>query len=111
MSLQYGINIIISDQALSKSGNAISDVEGKASKPSKWGKNQVFATTEAETTRGWWIWPSCCSFTYMCKWIGKSKLNTLQFYLSLKIAKLNTREIRLTIFLEIWCNLVIDPLN
>ena len=49
MSLQYGIT---SDQALSKSGNAISDGEGKVSKPSKWGRNQVFAKAEAETTRG-----------------------------------------------------------
>lgn len=46
------MELIISDQALSKSGNAISDGEGKASKPSKCGRNQVFATAEAETTWG-----------------------------------------------------------
>lgn len=46
------MELIISDLALSKSGNAISDVDGKASKPSKWGRNQVFATAEAETTQG-----------------------------------------------------------
>ena len=62
---RFSMELIISDQALSKSGNAISDVEGKASKPSKWGRNQVFATAEAETTQGWRIWPNCCSFTYM----------------------------------------------
>ena len=62
---RFSMELIISDLALSKSGNAISDVDGKASKPSKWGRNQVFATAEAETTQGWRIWPNCCSFTYM----------------------------------------------
>lgn len=46
------MELITPDQALSKSGNAISDGDGKASKPSKWGRNQVLATAEAETTRG-----------------------------------------------------------
>ena len=59
------MELITPDQSLSKSGNAISDGDGKANKPSKWGRNQVFATAEA-----------------------------LQFYLSLKIAKLNTHNMR-----------------
>ena len=46
------MELITPDQALSKSGNAISEGDGKASKPSKWGRNQVLATAEAETTRG-----------------------------------------------------------
>ena len=65
ITCRFSMELITPDQSLSKSGNAISDGDGKANKPSKWGRNQVFATAEAETTRGWWIWPNCCSFTYM----------------------------------------------
>lgn len=78
ITCRFSMELITPDQSLSKSGNAISDGDGKANKPSKWGRNQVFATAEA-----------------------------LQFYLSLKIAKLNTHKIWLIIFREIWCNLVI----
>lgn len=64
ITCRFSMELITPDQSLSKSGNAISDGDGKANKPSKWGRNQVFATAEA-----------------------------LQFFLSLKIAKLNTHKI------------------